>query len=67
MVTKRRATARRRVAHWEADREPAQEVISACGDAADLAWMERAAAALDESRRPYAEKPLRELRRRLGR
>lgn len=43
------------------------EYFAAFGDAADLAWMEEAAGSLDETRRPYADKPIGELRRRLGR
>lgn len=43
------------------------DYFAAFGDAADLTWMEEAAGSLDESRRPYADKPIGELRRRLGR
>jgi hypothetical protein len=43
------------------------DYFAACGDASDLAWMERAAESLDETRRTYADEPIGELRRRLGR
>ena len=41
--------------------------FAAFGDQSDLAWMESAVARLDESRRPYATKPIQQLRERLSR
>lgn len=42
------------------------DYFAAFGDATDLAWMVRAAGTLDEARRPYADKPIGVLQRRLA-
>ena len=43
------------------------EYFATFGDHTDLAWMEAAVSRLDDSRRPYATKPIQQLRERLSR